>query len=315
VAAARRQRAPRQTAGLLRSPAPARYSSFRAVVLSVRLVVLKEAFGVCQHVRCEKLNQVHVCRGHAPFNWFLAGDVASYSNDLLSLDRMLDFPTSLKRSLPRTLTSRASAVVAVAMVGCRLLFLALAATCSAFHIPSLAPQRDCSERQTRPAAAQRREVLAAAAGALALQVAPQAALASGGATAGKTTSIPRAKLRYYGRITEVVIAFQALGSAISMGEGTKQAAASFFAEGDDTPMSELKTAGYLLSVAFKIDGKIPVRATPSSARTDRHAVLLTAHCSLLTAHCSLLTAHCSLLAVRDVADSPTRSSRSRITGS
>lgn len=86
---------------------------------------------------------------------------------------------------------------------------------------------------------------------------PYAAVASGGATAGKTTSIPRAKLRYFGRVTEVIIAFNALGAAVKAGDGMKQAAGTFFGEKDDSPQADLTTAGYLLSCAFKIDGKIP----------------------------------------------------------
>ena len=37
----------------------------------------------------------------------------------------------------------------------------------------------------------------------------------------------------------------------------KTAAAAFYSDKEDSPIAELTTAGYLLSVAFKIDGKIP----------------------------------------------------------
>ena len=50
---------------------------------------------------------------------------------------------------------------------------------------------------------------------------------------------------------------QALGSAIKANEGTKASAASFWSDKEDAPASEFKGAGYLLSVAFKIDTKIP----------------------------------------------------------
>lgn len=105
----------------------------------------------------------------------------------------------------------------------------------------------------------RRPALAAAlsaAGSLLLPL-PEPAVASGGATAGKTTSIPRAKLRYYGRMTAVVAAFEALEGTI--GEDGQQAAAKRFFNADDpdSPFSELKSAGYLLAVAFKLDSKIP----------------------------------------------------------
>jgi len=109
----------------------------------------------------------------------------------------------------------------------------------------------------QPAPLTRRECLNGAAAAAAAGVMPTAALASGGATAGKTTSIPRAKVRYYGRITECMIQYETLGAAIKSEDGIKTAAASFFSDAEESPMSELTTAGYLLSVAFKIDGKIP----------------------------------------------------------
>ena len=62
---------------------------------------------------------------------------------------------------------------------------------------------------------------------------------------GKTTSIPRAKTRYYGRVTVAVSAFQGLGSSIEA--GTK----SDFFDGENSGYEELKSAGYLLAVAFK----------------------------------------------------------------
>jgi len=92
---------------------------------------------------------------------------------------------------------------------------------------------------------------------------PMAAFASGGATSGKTTSIPRAKLRYYGRITTVISKFEAMKAPIKSGD-LKAGKTTFFTsvyETQDGSMStafdELKTAGYLLAVAFKIDSKIP----------------------------------------------------------
>jgi len=78
------------------------------------------------------------------------------------------------------------------------------------------------------------------------------AFASGGATSGRTTSIPRAKLRYFGRVTAAVAAFESLKATADVGSVSKS---TFFKE--DAGYSEFKTAGYLLAVAFKIDGKIP----------------------------------------------------------
>ena len=83
---------------------------------------------------------------------------------------------------------------------------------------------------------------------------PAAAHASGGATAGKTTSIPRAKTRYYGRITTAVGAFVRLEAGLQ----DKAKVKAFFNEKDDaSPFAELTGAGFLLATAFKIDGKIP----------------------------------------------------------
>ena len=88
-----------------------------------------------------------------------------------------------------------------------------------------------------------------------------AAQASGGATAGKTTSIPRAKTRYYGRVTAAVAAFEALALSVKDADLKGAFAKAFFAdsadEADESPYSAFKMAGYLLAVAFKIDSKVP----------------------------------------------------------
>ena len=109
----------------------------------------------------------------------------------------------------------------------------------------------------------RRHVLLAGAAALPVMGSPLAVVASGGATAGKTTSIPRAKLRYYDRVTVAVTAFQAFGGSLGDVGALKSASGSFFAEKDDSPYAELKGAGFLLAVAFKIDTKIPPDKIPS----------------------------------------------------
>eukprot|EP00967_Tisochrysis_lutea_P153068 scaffold301240_cov34-Tisochrysis_lutea.AAC.3 len=87
----------------------------------------------------------------------------------------------------------------------------------------------------------------------------QPAVASGGATAGKTTSIPRAKLRYYDRIIAAVASFQEMDKDLTAGSLAKSKA--FFAK--DGPYDELMGAGYLLAVAFKIDSKIPPDKIPN----------------------------------------------------
>ena len=94
---------------------------------------------------------------------------------------------------------------------------------------------------------------------------PLPALASGGATAGKTTSIPRAKLRYYDRITAAVVAYEAVPAAVDAGS---RDGGGFFSAAEDAGASELKTAGYLLAVAFKLDS---VRLAPPLSRAHTHA--------------------------------------------
>ena len=129
--------------------------------------------------------------------------------------------------------------------------LLAASSSAAYLLPPTTGNRGAVQPVTR------REALVGVASFSAANLFAATAQASGGATAGKTTSIPRAKLRYYGRVTAVVIAYEALGAAIKSGDGIKAAASSFFSDSEEGPAQELKTAGYLLSVAFKIDGKIP----------------------------------------------------------
>jgi hypothetical protein len=111
----------------------------------------------------------------------------------------------------------------------------------------------------------RRQWLCGSSAAVALTGMPLRGHASGGATAGKTTSIPRAKVRYYGRISQVLYAFNGLGKAITGGDAAaiKAAKASFWRDSEEAPVSELKSAGYLLAVAFKIDSKIPPEKIPA----------------------------------------------------
>lgn len=95
--------------------------------------------------------------------------------------------------------------------------------------------------------------------AVGLPMVAERAAASGGATAGKTTSIPRAKVRYYGRVTQVISEWMGLGPVIDSGDtaAIKKARATFFGDSEESPAAELKSSGYLLAVAFKIDSKIP----------------------------------------------------------
>jgi len=107
----------------------------------------------------------------------------------------------------------------------------------------------------------RRDAALIGLGAAATLTNPGRAAASGGATAGKTTSIPRAKLRYYDRIIAVVAAYEGLAASIKAGDVNKKN--KFFSDANESPLSELTTAGYLLAVAFKIDTKIPPDKIPA----------------------------------------------------
>jgi len=125
----------------------------------------------------------------------------------------------------------------------------------------------------------RRDILAAAAlGA----VIPSAAWASGGATAGKYTTIPIAKRRYFGRVKQGVYEFILLGDAIAKGDLDGDDVTSFFAPtikiqskrqkkqclggGTDCEVKEkfssrwedMKLSMFLLGNAFRMDsGKPP----------------------------------------------------------
>lgn len=71
-------------------------------------------------------------------------------------------------------------------------------------------------------------ILTTSAAALVATAAPQSALASGGATAGKYTTIPIAKRRYYGRVQEAVHEFLLMGPAMVKGGDTTSAAVQHF---------------------------------------------------------------------------------------
>mmetsp|Transcript_2350 Transcript_2350/g.2409 ORF Transcript_2350/g.2409 Transcript_2350/m.2409 type:complete len:272 (-) Transcript_2350:361-1176(-) len=110
---------------------------------------------------------------------------------------------------------------------------------------------------------------------------PQGASASGGATAGKYTTIPIAKRRYYGRVQEAVHEFLQLTPAIIAGDMTGQYVQTFFdplgaliipakrkdingictkkdgnckgQEIRDSRWNDMKTTMYLLGNAFRIN--------------------------------------------------------------
>ena len=68
----------------------------------------------------------------------------------------------------------------------------------------------------------RRALLEGAVAAALLCTAPEAALASGGATAGKYTTIPIAKRRYYGRVKQGVFEYLAVGDAVGSAVGSTE---------------------------------------------------------------------------------------------
>lgn len=112
-------------------------------------------------------------------------------------------------------------------------------------------------------------------------IAPEEALASGGATAGKYTTIPIAKRRYYGRVQQAVHEFLELGPAVVQGDMSAPIIQTFFdskgvvvvparnqaingqctkkdnsckgAEIRDSRWNDMKASMYLLGNAFRIN--------------------------------------------------------------
>jgi len=80
------------------------------------------------------------------------------------------------------------------------------------------------------ASSSRRAMIEGAAALLLFGGAPLAAEASGGATAGKYTTIPIAKRRYYGRVKQGVFEYLAVGAAVKKGELSSATIDDFFAD-------------------------------------------------------------------------------------
>jgi len=140
-----------------------------------------------------------------------------------------------------------------------------------------------SSAATPPAG--RRSALQLAAAAAALHALPDAAQASGGATAGKYTTIPIAKRRYFGRVKEGVFELLAMQPALKQGDLKSEDITNFFSQnlktqskrqkrnclsiGDGSGACEVKeevqsrwqdmqTSMFLLGNAFRLDsGKPP----------------------------------------------------------
>ncbi|KAL1530636.1 hypothetical protein AB1Y20_001536 [Prymnesium parvum] len=128
----------------------------------------------------------------------------------------------------------------------------------------------------------RRSVVPLLAGVAFSSFLPTAAQASGGATAGKYTTIPIAKRRYFGRVKQGVYEFTLLGEAIKKGDLQSSDVTNFFAQtiktqsarqksqcagsGSNCQVKEefssrwedMKLSMYLLGNAFRMDsGKPP----------------------------------------------------------
>lgn len=158
------------------------------------------------------------------------------------------------------------------------LIFALSLQCSTTLAFSASPKRTIST----DAAVDRRNALASltiGAGVLLSGASP--AFASGGATAGKYTTIPIAKRRYYGRVQEAVHEFLEMGPAVVKGDMTAPIIQTFFdpqgvvvveakrkdvngqctkkgndcrgVEVRDSRWNDMKASMYLLGNAFRIN--------------------------------------------------------------
>lgn len=109
----------------------------------------------------------------------------------------------------------------------------LCASAAGAFVPAAARQRQGSSTTASTpvelGGARRGVLLGAAAAALSLGL-PESVLASGGATAGKYTTIPIAKRRYFGRVKQGVFEFLAVGDAIKKGQLQSPAIEDFFSD-------------------------------------------------------------------------------------
>lgn len=146
---------------------------------------------------------------------------------------------------------------------------------------------------SRPTTNPRRQFLTTAAAAIVAVTRTPAdvAWASGGATAGKYTTIPIAKRRYYGRVQQAVHDFLLMGPAVVAGEVKSPSIQGFFdingvvvvearkqsingqctkkdqsckgAEIRDSRYNDMKTSMYLLGNAFRINQQKPPDSLPT----------------------------------------------------
>jgi len=120
---------------------------------------------------------------------------------------------------------------------------------------------------------------------------PNTAMASGGATAGKYTTIPIAKRRYYGRVQAAVHDFLLIGPEVAKADMSSPTVKRFFdvdalvvvearsqsingqctkkdgnckgQEIRDSPYNDMKTSMYLLGNAFRINQQKPPDSLPT----------------------------------------------------
>jgi len=116
-----------------------------------------------------------------------------------------------------------------------LLSVAYLATASGFGVPTprvrpSAPASSAAVRDDAVLHSSRRGAVFQAAALFATLAVPGAAVASGGATAGKYTTIPIAKRRYFGRVKQGVFEFLALGESIKKGDLQGDRISDFFAD-------------------------------------------------------------------------------------
>lgn len=150
-----------------------------------------------------------------------------------------------------------------------------------FHISLLFVSSSAFSIQQHTPNVERRAFLQTAIATTAWIAATVPAVASGGATAGKYTTIPIAKRRYYGRVQQAVHEFLTMGPAVIAGDMTKQEIQHFFdvqgtvvveakkkdvngqctkKDGDcrgkeirDSRYNDMKASMYLLGNAFRLN--------------------------------------------------------------
>ena len=174
----------------------------------------------------------------------------------------------------------------MAKLGASLLLAAAIAGSNGFSVDKAGVSRIRTQLAATPDESSRRRFLNVASTtvaslAAAELVAPPSAYASGGATAGKYTTIPIAKRRYYGRVQEGVHEFLLMTPSLIKGDLTEQPVQDFFdvtktiviegkkkdvngvctkKDGDcrakdiyDSRWNDMKTSMYLLGNAFRIN--------------------------------------------------------------